>query len=169
MTSKLAAVAPVPDPMIGPIKWRYAYDGLEDAASAAAAIDFGDEPSLTDQSGADDADINVILKRFGITGKLPESRSMPEWGVDFTGVMDYQSAQNHLIEAQSLFMEIPADLRKRFDNDPGQFMDFVADPKNKDALKEFGLLAPEPAVVAPMEVRVVPDPVVPPVVPLGGS
>lgn len=44
-------------------------------------------PSLTDQSQANDTDINVIVKRYGIHGQAPGASTPPQFG-DFTGLPD---------------------------------------------------------------------------------
>lgn len=101
------------------------------------------DPSLTVQSQAEDADINVIIERFGLTGELPTDIRMPT-SQDFgDNVFDYQSAMNIIIDAQKQFMRLPAELRARFDHDPQTFMDFVHDPANGGELVRLGLRNPE--------------------------
>lgn len=51
---------------------------------------------------------------------------------------------NALIAADDSFMELPADLRARFDHNPGKFVDFCSDAKNRDELIKLGLV-PKPA------------------------
>ncbi|MEO5351493.1 MAG: hypothetical protein H7836_17890 [Magnetococcus sp. YQC-3] len=76
--------------MAKPLFLRSAYNYDVDAASNESALsDF--EPTLALQSELEATDINVILKRFGITGQLPTAVRAPQYG-DFTGVSDYQSA-----------------------------------------------------------------------------
>ena len=45
-----------------------------------------------------------------------------------------------MIEAQEKFSELPAHIRKRFGNDPIQFLDFVTDENNKDEATRLGML-----------------------------
>ena len=47
---------------------------------------------------------------------------------------------------QKAFDALPAELRERFENDPGKFVEFCLDPKNKDEAVELGLAVPSPAV-----------------------
>lgn len=144
--------------MANVVKFRAPYDiDAAEKASDAAAIDFTGDPGLTVQDGRDDADINVILRRFGITGQMPTARTAPEYG-DFTGVTDYQSALDAVMAADDAFMSLPAELRKRFDNDPAELLTFLNDDKNRDEARELGLLAPLPAPREPLDVRVIPDP-----------
>jgi phage internal scaffolding protein len=116
--------------------------------------------SLAQQSAADECDINTIVKRFHLTGQLPENVRVPSYS-DFEGVFDFQSAMNAIVEAERSFMKMPADTRARFLNDPQRFVAFCSDEKNLEEMRKLGLAVPkeEPVVPAP----VVPDAVVAPV------
>lgn len=57
-------------------------------------------------------------------------------------------------------MSLPAELRKRFRNDPGMLLAFLEDPQNRAEAESLGLVdrmpvvdssPPEPAPVAPVE------------------
>lgn len=137
------------------IDWRTSNDGLEEEASVEFAIEDQGE-SMTVQSGKDDADINVIVRRFGIGDQMPRPLSVPQFG-DFSGVADYQEALEQLRVADEAFMDLPADLRKRFENDPGQLWLFVQDPANLDEARKLGIVEPLPVEAAPMRVQVVPS------------
>lgn len=101
-------------------------------------------PSRTKQSFRDECDINNILRQFNVTGQLPVGSVQPQYG-DFSGITDYQSALNAVMAAQDSFLELPAKVRAKFDNDPAVFLDFVSDEANKDELKALGLLRQETA------------------------
>lgn len=118
---------------------------------------FCKDVSLAVQAERDEVDINTIVKRFGLTGKLPDDIRAPQYG-DFTGVVDYQGALNAVIEADREFMRLPADLRYRFHNDPQALLSFVSNDENIEEARKLGLLKPLPERLAPLEVRVVPDP-----------
>lgn len=105
------------------------------------------DPSLAQQSFKDDADINVMLERFKVTGVMPQGVVMPTYG-DFTGISDYRSAVAAINKAQNAFMDMPANVRARFDNDPQKFLEFVADDKNRDEAVRLGLV---PAPVKPAD------------------
>ncbi len=116
------------------------YD-LEEAGDEASVKDFG--PSLTVQSMAEDVDINVIMKRFGVTGKMPEGLRPPMYG-DFDEVFDFRSANQALINARDSFMSMPADVRARFGNDPQLLMDFLSGgEENRAEARKLGLVVPE--------------------------
>lgn len=104
------------------------------------------EPSLTVQSERDDADINVLVERFGLVGRMPENPKVPMYG-DFTGATDYRSALEAVREADANFMELPPSVRERFANDPQQLLEFCADNNNYEEARKLGLLKadiPEP-------------------------
>nr|QJB20563.1 MAG: internal scaffolding protein [Microvirus sp.] len=104
------------------------------------------DPSLAQQNFKDETDINTIVKRFNITGELPNNVAVPQYG-DFLDVTDYHSALNLVIKAEDSFMAMPAEVRSRFNNDPGAFLDFVYDGKNRDEAARLGLLV-EPVKVS---------------------
>ncbi|MEM1832092.1 MAG: hypothetical protein QXJ97_11255 [Desulfurococcaceae archaeon] len=98
------------------------------------------KPSLTKQSFKQEADINSIIARWRKTGIIDHlNPSQPRYG-DFSNIPSYDEALNTVIAAESAFMTLPARVRKRFDNDPGYFLEFVQDPKNASELVELGLV-----------------------------
>jgi len=122
---------------------RSAFNYDTDAASAESGLVCEDK-SLAKQSFADECDINTIVKRFNLTGQLPENVRPPSYA-DFDDVMDYHSAMNAVRAAEESFYAMPADLRFRFNNDPGAFVDFCSDRENLDEMRKLGLAVPVPA------------------------
>jgi phage internal scaffolding protein len=108
-----------------------------DAASVASGVSCP-ELSLAQQHMAEDTDINKIVERFGVTGQLPVVDRMP-LPDDYVGITDYQSAMNAVRRGQEAFESLRPEIRARFDNDPGAFVDFALDPKNLDQMREMGL------------------------------
>jgi len=101
------------------------------------------DPSLAVQSQKDEADINNIVRNFGITGRVPAAVRLPEYG-DFTGVSDYRSAIEAVRAAEDAFLAVPSNIRAKFNHDPGAWATFCVDPNNLPQLREWGL-APTPA------------------------
>jgi phage internal scaffolding protein len=97
------------------------------------------EESLTKQSFKEQSDINVIVNKFMKTGVMPETVNMPRYG-DFTEATDYQTALNLVMQAEDAFMELPATLRARFENDPGQLLAFIEDDSNRAEAEALGLV-----------------------------
>lgn len=101
------------------------------------------DKTRTQQHQGEETDINVIVKRFGVTGMLPQR--VPRPTVDgFADVFDFQTALNAVVAAQRSFDMMPADVRERFNNDPAKFVDFCSDEKNLPELRRLGLADPEP-------------------------
>ena len=118
----------------------------------ASALDFFDlrsqenglvcpELSLTQQSFAEEADINTIVDRFMKSGVLPNPAVMPQY-IDYEGVFDFQSAMNVVRQADENFMRLPARVRARFNNSPQAFLEFFADEGNRVEAEALGLVLP---------------------------
>jgi len=131
------------------LRTEFNYDMF--AASRESGLACCDD-SLTIQSAAEDADINTIVRRFGLTGELPGDVDMPQSG-DYTGIGDFHSAMEIVRRAEEQFMKVPADIRARFNHDPGLFSEFFNDEKNFDEAFKMGLVNARP--IPPLEV---PDP-----------
>lgn len=117
-------------------------DGRYDAdAVSRGTVQRNRGDSRTVQSHREECDINTIVRRFGVTGMVPQTAAMPSYQT-FDDVWDYQSAMNSVIAAQAAFMQIPSDVRERFRNDPQRFLEFCSDPKNLDELRKLGLAKP---------------------------
>lgn len=114
-----------------------------------------EDESLAIQSAKDEADINTIVRRFGLTGELPGDLNMPQSG-DFTNIPDFHTAMNLIRETQEEFLRVPAEIRARFNNDPQRLMQFVEDDANYDEARKLGFLKDPEVPVAPMRVQVVP-------------
>lgn len=99
------------------------------------------EPSKTVQSQAKEADINNIVRNFGVTREIP-IRVTPPPITDFVDVFDFQSAMQVIMQAEESFSAMPADVRRRFDDNPAAFMEFCHDPKNLEEMRKLGLAKP---------------------------
>lgn len=100
------------------------------------------DKSLTQQSEADATDINWMVNKYVVTGEMPQLQAPPIQG-DFTEVMSYQDALNLMIDANKSFMQLPAKVRNRFENDPGKFIDFASNEANRDEMRQMGMWSPE--------------------------
>lgn len=126
------------------IRAMWNYD--RDEASLAAGLDCLADPDdlpVTQQQYKDECDINEIVRRFGLTGGMPQDPRPPMVG-DFTGITDFKSAMDAVILANERFMEFPAEIRERFRNDPQHLLEFVADEKNRDEALSIGLIPKPP-------------------------
>ncbi len=118
------------------LRTPYNYDTMQ--VSNETGLECLDE-SLAQQHAKDETDINTIVRRFGLTGELPSGVRAPQYG-DFTSATDYHTAMNAVISANQSFMQLPADVRARFNNDAGAFVDFCSDDKNRDEAQKLGLI-----------------------------
>lgn len=94
----------------------------------------------TIQSAAAECDINKIVGKYKRTGELTHiSQGIARYG-DFTTEADYHQALLNVQEAKEQFMELPAEIRALAHHDPGEFLTFVDDPKNRDQCIELGII-----------------------------
>lgn len=133
---------------------RSAYNYDREAASDETALKC-DDPSMAVQSAEEECNINTIVRKFGLTGELPNDVRMPRSG-DFSGIPDFHTAMNMVRSAQEEFMRVPAHIRARFDNDPQAMISFLEDDSNRDEATKLGLLKSVQAI-EPTLVRVVSD------------
>ena len=106
----------------------------------------------TKQSFAKECDINNIIAKYQRTGAIEHfSRHAPRYGD--VSPQTFHQAMNIVTESTSMFEELPANIRARFDNDPAEFLGFVQDPANQEEMVELGLVesAPEPVELPPVE------------------
>lgn len=118
------------------------------------AVTIIEGPSLTEQAHKDECDINVLMARYEKVGAVPRGADGQMFYGDFTNIGDFQSAQNAVIEAEHSFMQLPAKIRSRFDNDPQKLLQALADPSMRDDLTRLGVL--DPKVPGPV-VNPIPD------------
>jgi phage internal scaffolding protein len=118
-------------------QFRKAYDGKR-----VRVTKFIDPVTLTKQSFKDRCDINQIVGRFQKTGLVDHVARFNGDYADLVDVPDYHDAMNKIIAANECFISLPSSLRKRFNNDPGEFLDFVGNPDNRDEMVELGLCEP---------------------------
>ncbi len=93
----------------------------------------------TKQSFAEESNINLIMKKYEKTGMLDHLNKYDGKYGNFIAAPDYHTAMNQIRSAGEMFMEIPASIRSKFDNDPAQFLKFAQDPENFEAMKKMGL------------------------------
>lgn len=122
------------------VKFRSAYSGQE-------RLPFETEgESMTQQAPKHEADIRNIIKKYDRTGLIANvNRGAAKYG-DFSEVNEYRESLDIVREANESFMQIPSDIREKFNNDAGEFFEFVTNPDNADEMVELGLREPEPEI-----------------------
>lgn len=108
--------------------------------------------SKTDQSFKDECDVNKIMEKYktvenynAVIALQNPGRAKPRFG-DFADMPDFTAAQNTIVQAQAMFNALPSNIRDRFANDPGEFLAFMSDEKNKDEAIKLGLCEADPMV-----------------------
>lgn len=106
-------------------------------------LTFDPDENMTEQQHVLDCDINNIIERSRRTGILGDPYAMPtvpmQYG-DFTDAPSYQDAMTYIVTAQQAFEALPSNMRKRFENDPGQLIDFLGKEENRDEAIRLGLI-----------------------------
>jgi len=130
------------------VMWPRAIAYLDLASNSAASGLTCLDPSRAIQSQKEEADINTIVRNFGVTGKLPQGVRVPSYG-DFSGVEDYQEALAAIRDADASFMAMPASVRDRFGNNPARFVEFCSDSANLEEMRKLGLAVAAPVAENP--------------------
>lgn len=114
----------------------YEYD--TQAASRESGLACEASLDRTRQEFKEECDINTLIRRFGLGYEMPQGLRVPQYG-DFSHISNYHEALNQIAAAGETFDLLPAHVRDRFQNDPGRFVDFCLDSKNRDELVSLGL------------------------------
>lgn len=119
------------------------------------AIEEGRDIILVEQAHRETSDINYIINKHGID--LIQQTSLlrsSEFRFDDVTGNDFTEAMFIVTKAQQQFDQMPSKIKKRFNYDAAEFLDFVQNPKNSEALVEMGL-ANKKEQVKPQKVEVV--------------
>lgn len=115
------------------MRWRDPYDdGENEWHGVQAATGNGGGECLTVQSEKDNCDINVLVERLGI-GEI--ARTAPPYDPRAFGDFTHMPKDPHEVlqvvrELEDAFMELPARVRERFENDPLRFYEFTQNQEN---------------------------------------
>lgn len=112
-------------------------------------------PSMTRQEFAPECDINTLMERYEKSGVISHvNRAQPVY-MDMTVLPDLREGLDLMREATNAFLALPAKVRREFDNDPVQFVEYAQNTENIERMREWGLAPPIPPEAAPMRVEVV--------------
>lgn len=107
----------------------------------------------TEKSHQKACNINTIMAK-AIKGQMP---LVPEGGLrygDFSNVHTFQSAMDAIVQSQMMFDALPSNIRKRFHNDPSEFVQFMEDEDCHEEAIRLGLKKPEKASQGPVSADV---------------
>lgn len=96
------------------------------------------EPSRTKQAPASEVDINAIMDRALQTGSIPTQIDGSFYG-DVSNVDDYEQSLQYLDAVHDTFFEMPAKLRREFNDNPAEFLAFVDSCKSEAELNARGI------------------------------
>ena len=100
-------------------------------------------PSRTKQSDSADCEINNIMSKYMRTGAIDHYSTYQGHYSDITGP-DFETAMNIVADANTMFAELPSNIRNRFENNPKHFLEFVQNESNLTEMAELGLTNPSP-------------------------
>ena len=113
-------------------------------------------PSMTIQAAKDECDINRIVARYRQTGSYYEPgvspTRKPQFG-DYSAIPDYREALSIIHQADDDFSALPSKVRRRFNNDPLEYVAFLQDASNRDEAISLGLVVEQ----LPLDVTVPTD------------
>lgn len=121
--------------------WNHNTELASDASGTACP-----EIGLTNQSEANEADVNVIVKRV-MAGGQPPLIDVPPRFLDVPD-LDYQKAMDAINEGRLAFERLPQEAQDAYDGSPAVFLAHVEHCLAKgdlDPLRELGLAVPKPA------------------------
>lgn len=97
--------------------------------------------SMTKQADMPETDINKIIARYQNNGDPSIfMRNTNAAYIDASEAPDYFECLNIVKQAQESFQELPAEIRDRFANDPGELITAISDPERWEELSELGIL-----------------------------
>lgn len=102
------------------------------------------ENPRTVQAFREECDVNYILRKYPVQSAMDHFRAYSREYQEIEAG-DFHEAVEIQRRAQEMFEELPAQLRHRFHQDPGEFLRFVQDSKNGPELIELGLREPSRA------------------------
>lgn len=103
-------------------------------------IDCSKDVVLTQQHLAEDCDINnIILKHArGEAVNIIDPAQMI-YG-DFTSLEDFHSTMNRLKRTEEAWEQMPANIKKRFNQNPGELIEFLNNDANREEAEQLGLV-----------------------------
>lgn len=136
------------------LKWRNPYDEEENHQyGLLTSIDMHGDPGMTLQAPAEEQDINVIMKRFGIT----DGSALPRWHDPLALYGDFTNIPTDPVETAELlrqgeieFAKLPAEVRRQFDSGAHLF-NWIQDPNNQDEAIKLGLMTKTPPAAASLD------------------
>ncbi len=110
------------------------------------------ETGRTKSQFMQDCDINRIVTRAEKTGVVDHIQNTPPTYGDVGTSIDFQESMNTIIIANAMFADLSSRVRRRFDNNPAEYLEFIEDPQNEDEMRTLGILNPLKEVPEPLPI-----------------
>jgi len=108
---------------------------------------------LTEQAHKDACDMNLIVRDYERTRILKHQNASPGRYADVSAV-DFQTAMDTVLKVNNCFYDLPSSVRKQFNNDPAEFLEYAQDEGNLEEMKSLGIaidLSDIPDIEKPVE------------------
>ncbi len=110
------------------------------------AADYKD--GRTKQAFKDETDVNKLLRKAQKVGSISHLQKFEGHYGDYAA-FDFQDAQNKIAGAESIFSELPSEVRREFQESPAKFFEFVNDSANIGRLAKLLPAIAEPGKFFP--------------------
>lgn len=101
------------------------------------------DQSLTIQSDAPEADIQLILKKYREVGIIDNLNLTEASFMDVTEFTDFADLMRQTKIAENEFMKLPSKVREIFNHDVANWLDTAHDEEKRASLIEAGIIEPE--------------------------
>lgn len=95
---------------------------------------------FTQQNHKRECDVNYIVAKYDKTGIIDKVQSIEARYGDVTGA-DFRKAQDLYLNASNMFEQMPKEIKKRFRQNAGDFLEFMENPENREEAIKLGLIA----------------------------
>lgn len=93
-----------------------------------------------DQSHKAMCDIKGIMESYSKTGHLPYVNQKEPVYADVSNLPSFMEAHEIVQEAREAFMELPAAVRKKLDNNPANLEEYLSQEENWEEAAKYGLI-----------------------------
>lgn len=97
-------------------------------------------PSRTDPQFADECDTNKIMDRYVKTGQITHLAKQQGTFADVSQIEDLLPSLLKMEKAKESFMQLPPEIRTKFDNKVEKMVEYLQEPKNKQEAIDLGLV-----------------------------
>lgn len=94
---------------------------------------------FTEQAHKDQCDVNKIIAKYDRSGVITHINTFEAQFGDLSGV-DYKMMKDKVARAQTMFEQLPSNIRNEFDNNAEHLLHFMDNPNNRDKAISMGLI-----------------------------